>query len=221
MRIVAFSDIHCQHRNLKVPNGDVLICAGDITFNGELDVLEDFANWMGSLPHTYKCVIAGNHDGSLKINHPDRAKILKFFNDAGIIYLQDSSVGIEGLKFYGSPASPIYGNYAFTYERGKEIAEVWSKIPDDVDILISHGPSHGILDLAYRNINGFGYYDNAGCEELRKTIDARLKNLKLHICGHLHHNGGKKEIHNGITYVNAAVLNDQYQLVNKSVIIDL
>ncbi len=62
MRIVCLSDTHNQHRNLDVPPGDILIHAGDSTFQGTLSEVSGFLRWINYLPHPHKILIAGNHD---------------------------------------------------------------------------------------------------------------------------------------------------------------
>jgi Icc-related predicted phosphoesterase len=103
------------------------------------------------------------------------------FAKAGIIYLENASTTIDGIKFWGSPHTPTFGNWAFMKKREK-INLVWQNIPDDTDILIVHGPPKGILDHSY---NREGVYERCGCSALRKHVLNRIK-PKLMCFGHIH-----------------------------------
>ena len=141
MRIVCISDTHGMHRQIQVPEGDLLIHAGDSLARGTLDDLEDLDEWLGSLPHRHKIVIAGNHDWCFQDDPDDARKLL-----TNAHYLQDNGLELEGLRFWGSPWTPVFFNWAFNLERGDAIAERWSLIPEKLDVLITHGPPAGILD---------------------------------------------------------------------------
>jgi Icc-related predicted phosphoesterase len=125
-----------------------------------------------------------------------------------------------GYKWFGSPISPEFNNWAFNRKRGKEIARCWSKIPDDTQILISHGPPYGILDVNKEEIYSQPLGpEHLGCEELRKRI-SKLKALKLNVFGHIHSSSGV-EIHDGVKFVNASVLNESYEVVYQPKVIEL
>lgn len=204
MRIVCISDTH--NREIAVPDGDLLIHAGDATMLGTADEISIFNSWFSALPHKNKIFIAGNHDWLFELQ-PDTARELL---DESIIYLQDSIVSLEGLNIYGSPWQPRFYDWAFNLDRGREMAEKWAMIPADTDILITHGPPNGILDLT---IDG----DRAGCEELI-TIVEEIK-PKVHIFGHIHEGYGTLK-HNGIRFVNASNCDERYRLVNPPVVLD-
>jgi Icc-related predicted phosphoesterase len=205
MKIICISDTHGQHRKLNVPDGDILIHAGDITFRGEFDILRDFNIWLGELPHRHKIYIAGNHD----ITHETKnAKSLI----TNATYLQDSSIVIDGIKFYGSPWTPRFFDWAFNVDRGTVIRKIWSKIPNDTNVLITHGPIYGILDTVPSGLQ-------VGCSDLKDRIK-ELPDLKLHVCGHIHNSYGVKTIDNTI-YVNAAVCTENYQAINKPIVVEI
>ena len=105
-RIVALSDTHEQHAKVIVPDGDVLIHAGDWTYQGAIPAVANFTNWMKQLPHKHKICIAGNHE--LTLETPARQIVLNLIQEAGIIYLENSGCEINGLKIYGSPCSPRF-----------------------------------------------------------------------------------------------------------------
>ena len=208
MRIILISDTHNQLSSLQVPEGDILIHSGDATNNGSIAELSRFGSDLARLPHKNKLVIAGNHDWIWQ-KQPSLAKSLL---PPGVTYLEDSGVIIDGVKFWGSPWQPEFCGWAFNLPRGEELKKRWAFIPDDTNVLITHGPPAGILDQVPDG-------EAAGCEELWKRI-CELKYLKLHTFGHLHHSYGMYNF-NGTTFVNASSCDERYNPVNKPVVIDL
>ena len=216
-RLTFISDTHNKHKLLDgfLPGGDILLCAGDISSRGYTHELEDFFEWYDGINnYDHKIFISGNHDFGFQDN-PDKIKGL-LTGYKTIDYLQDEYMGIQDgdepeLKIWGSPWQPEFHNWAFNLPRGEKIKEKWDLIPNDVDILITHGPAFGKLDyVLYNRIN-------VGCEELLKKIE-EIK-PKLHISGHIHEGFGY--IFNGEThFFNAAVLNDIYEFRNKPMTID-
>lgn len=207
MKIISISDSHTYHRQLEIPDGDILVHAGDITFRGEFDVLIDFNKWLGELPHSRKLVIAGNHDIIYETKNAYARSLI-----TNGTYLQDSSIVIDGIKFYGSPWTPRFFDWAFNADRGSAIRKIWNKIPNDTNVLITHGPAFGSLDEVPSGMH-------VGCSDLKDRI-AELSDLKLHICGHIHHSYGIKAISNPI-YVNAAVCTENYQAINKPIVVEI
>ena len=207
MKFVAISDTHGQHRSLKLPNGDVIIHAGDISKRGHPIEMEDFLDWFSNLNFKYKIFVAGNHDFFLEQAHPS---IVKQMIPKGVVYLNDSSCQIGDVKFWGSPVTPWFNNWAFNRERGAEIQQHWDLIPDDTDILITHGPPFGILD---KTVDG----ERTGCEKL--LLKVYQTKPKLHVFGHIHEAYGQ-HIKDETAFLNASVLNDHYQLVHKPIVID-
>jgi len=223
MRLCCFSDTHTYHRRVVVPDGDVAVCCGDITTSGQLSVMYDFAQWMGALPHKNKIAIFGNHD-AFEHKSDSRDEAIGYLVDNGITYLEDNEVIIDGVKFYGSPWTPTYGNYSFMASRGEEIARKWNAIHDDVSVLITHGPPYEILDEVRTGEVWFGeeIIRNPGCEMLVKRIQ-QLKNLKVHCFGHIHSGAGVKVI-NDIIFANCAscaIINNEYVIGNPVRVIDV
>lgn len=204
MKIVCLSDTHNCNGLIKVPDGDLLIHAGDATVRGTIHEISVFNKWFAGLPHKFKIFVAGNHDWLFETHNSLACKLL----DKSVIYLQDSFVEIEGLKIYGSPWQPRYFDWAFNLNRGAELAEKWKLIPNDIDILITHGPPYGILDQVPRGT----WVENTGCEELRKRIEeiSWFGKLKLHVFGHIHCGYGVWE-ESGITFVNASNCDESYE----------
>ena len=193
LTLVLLSDTHARHRDAAVPDGDVFVHAGDITRRGELDTVEDFDDWLGTLPHRHKVVICGNHDWCFE-REPDEAR--RRITNA--VYLQDAGVEIGGLKIWGSPWQPWFFSWAFNLHRGEPIAAKWALIPDDTDILVTHGPPQGIGD---RTVDD----RVVGCADLLARI--RAVKPKLHVCGHIHEAAGV--VSDGDTlFVNASSLTE-------------
>lgn len=213
-RIVCISDTHNCNEEIAVPDGDLLIHSGDALTSGTILELERFVSWFKGLPHKRKVLVAGNHDWVFQL-HPETAK--RLLPDS-VTYLQDSFTEIDGLKIYGSPWQPRFYDWAFNLNRGSEMAEKWKLIPSDIDILITHGPPHGILDAVPR-LSGI---DHAGCEELRTRVENIAANgkLKLHVFGHIHCGYGVHEEF-GVKFVNASTCDEKYNPTQPPIVVDL
>ena len=189
IRLVAVADTHMFHDELVVPDGDVFIHAGDLCRAGDLEELAVAAAWIRSLPHRTKIVVAGNHDWAF---HDSADEARRTLGDP-IIYLQDEGIVAAGLTVWGSPWQPEYNGWAFNLPRGKALADVWAKIPERLDVLITHGPPQGIGD---RSISGD---ERLGCRDLRERV--RVARPKVHLFGHIHDDGGAWS-QDGTTFVN-------------------
>ena len=213
MKITAASDLHglINWKALKnIKPCDVFIIAGDIFRNMsnnraqdarlQLKQLIDFNKIVPEIPAKHVIVIAGNHDWIFEYQ---KQRIL----DLNFTYLQDSVVEIDGMKFWGSPWQPFFCDWAFNLPRdGDRIKEVWSLIPEDTQILITHGPPLGTLDLTM-------FDESVGCAALAERIP-KLPKLKAHIFGHIHHSHGYKEV-DGVHYFNSSVCDESYMPKNK------
>ena len=213
IKIVCIADPHTMHNQIKIPEGDIILCAGDVSYRGTKAEIKEFLEWYEQLNFKHKILTAGNHDWGFE-KHPNFfAAMCKGY---GIIYLNDSGVELEGIKFHGSPVQPAFCSWAFNRARSEEssqdiydnhdyghapIKPHWDKIPNNTDILITHGPPYGILDQTVRG------KVCVGCEELLKAIK-RVK-PKLHVFGHIHEVRGREEI-DGITYINASSVDLSY-----------
>ena len=215
MKITFISDTHTKHEEISkdLPGGDLIIHAGDFMNSGydPIDVAR-FTNWYSSLltmDYKHRVFIAGNHDRLFE-DKPELAKELMDAYSGGLIYLQDQSHVIDGVKIYGSPWSPYFYNWAWNLPRnGWELELKWKDIPDDTDILVCHTMPWGHLDTT-SNLN-------VGCELLRARID-ELK-PKIFVGGHIHSGYGYK--FDGHThFFNASVLNNNYKYTNKPITID-
>lgn len=182
--------------------------AGDICYQGQETEVQDFLNWFSQLNYRFKIFIAGNHDFFMERAKPAR---LKKMIPENICYLKDSGVEFEGLKFWGSPVTPWFFNWAFNKHRGAAMKKHWELIPSDTEILITHGPAFGILDTVINE-------QHVGCKDLLN----RVKEIqpKVHIFGHIHEAYGNKRM-SGTRFYNACVLNECYELVNKPFVVEL
>lgn len=203
MRIVCISDTHNQHGRIVLPEGDVLIHAGDATGRGTRGEVLDFLNWLGSRKgYRAKIYVPGNHDFYVE---EDRAIVEIFCIERGIKLLIDKPFVLDGVKFYGSPWVPDLQMWAF-YGDHITLVSRFSRIPQDTDVLITHTPPFGVLS----NLGSL----HLGSKELSERVDEL--NLKLHVFGHIHESYG---VHiDRHTSVNCAQLNEQYELTNEPVV---
>ena len=210
MKLVCISDTHSLHRRIpNVPDGDVLIHAGDCLGAGTLDNVLDLNDWLGSLPHEHKIVIAGNHDWVFQ-ETPSLAR--ETLTNA--TYLEDSGVEIGGLHFWGSPWTPTFMDWAFMRDRGQPLHEKWRLIPDKTDVLITHGPPKNIGDEVSLGFRCF----NAGCIDLLHRIDQL--SLKAHVCGHIHEGYGEY-MRGASRLVNASTCTERYEPTNTPLVLDI
>lgn len=206
MKIVFLSDTHNRLALIDVPDGDILIVCGDFTLHSSVDEVRAFFEQLSRLPHRYKVVIAGNHE-LLFQQQPDKARSLI---PEGVIYLQDSSVLIEGIRIYGSPWIPDFARTAFNLPvRSERLRDTWARIPEDTNILVTHGPPEGILDVVPKG-------KHVGCVHLRDRV-AVVKPL-VHAFGHVHHSYGSKWV-DGVLYINAASNTEKYEPINPPIVI--
>lgn len=209
MKISCISDTHwivkdeyeLQLLTDLLPGGIFLVHAGDMSGRGTITEIRMFLEWFNKLPYTYKILIAGNHDFFFERAHVNIIQeLLAEYPD--IIYLKNSGITIEGIKFWGSPITPYFQNWAFNRFHN-EIGKYWDMIPNDIDVLITHGPPYKILDKTTDT------QDHVGCQLLLDKI--KLIKPKVHVFGHIHEGRGLIEI-DGTTFINASVVNVQYRL---------
>jgi predicted phosphodiesterase len=198
MRILHISDTHSKHGLLKnLPKADIIIHSGDSSFAGSDSEVLDFMNWFCDLDYPHKIFVAGNHDDCLYDGQieglPDN-----------FYYLCHSGIDIEGVRFWGVPL--FLGD---TLKEGR-IMQIMAQIPENTDVLISHGPPYGILD--------FDDNINYGCKYLLKAVE-RVK-PRYHLFGHIHANYGIRKI-GQTTFVNSAIMNEMYEFVNKPKLLEI
>lgn len=214
MRITAISDLH-GHRP-ALPGGDLLIIAGDLMAHNKHEQYYHFCQWVGQQAYDKAVVIAGNHDG--RINDSIVQDWLSMYGPSGgpIHYLQDSGMEYRGLKIWGSPwtnwfkgVNPACSKFMLL---DGSLKEKWEQIPMDTDILITHGPPHGMLDVTA--------YDKQSVGSQSLMIKVLQIRPKLHVFGHIHEGYGQMEL-DGTKFVNCSYVDQNYAPGNKYVEIEL
>lgn len=204
------SDLHGFYPKLE--GGDLLIVAGDLTARDKFPEYCDTFQWIAGSNYKKKILVAGNHDNLLQTDDWFAKMTIDFE------YLCDSGTEFEGLKIWGSPWTRTFKGMnpkckAFTVDTEEELAEKWTLIPDDVDILVTHSPPHGMLD---ENTQGKMCGSSTLIERIFKT------KTKLHVFGHIHEAHEMHSCSEGSTFfpmifVNASHVNEHYQPVNKPI----
>lgn len=235
MKVACFSDTHGQHKDVKLPECDLAIFAGDLSSVGYKHEVESFINWYNrQLQCKHRVFIAGNHEKSFDSKYLHRYEDVHKLEQSraigkpewlvdmikrskevyGTHYLENNEVIIEGLKVWGSPITPsFYREYwAFNADRGEEIQKYWDMIPSDTDILVSHGPVYGKLDYVPES------REYVGCMDLKDVVEKIVP--KLFVCGHIHSGRGVIPT-TTTTFVNASVLDNGYDMVGDPIVIDL
>lgn len=233
-RIICISDTHGLHNKMfyDLPKGDILIHAGDVSNVGKRYEVTEFIEWFQSVEgFGTKIFIAGNHDFAFEKksdpNHKDDYDWLynlinkENLSESNCVYLEDNEFLLNHpdfsrpIKFYGTPWQPEFFNWAFNLPRGgEEMMKKWEQIPNDTDILITHGPPSGIRDFVERR----GGYDSVGCDMLRDRIQDI--NPVLCVFGHIHGAYGVSMVKDTL-FVNASICTEQYKPINEPIIINL
>jgi Icc-related predicted phosphoesterase len=220
-KIIGISDTHCRLRKIDVPEGDLLLHAGDLTFRGDIQEISQELRELGRIAKNFKdgCVLVpGNHDWLFERN---MSLAKQMCEDVGVTVLHQESVQIQGLNIFGSAFSPEFCNWAFNVPRGQALKEKWAQIPDNTDILITHGPPMGILDGVNRYNHSIGEWEieNVGCADLYNRIQ-RLDRLKAHFFGHIHCGYGSLKRGN-VEFFNASICTEEYKPLNKPLTVEL
>lgn len=201
MRILHLSDTHSHHRQLTdLPSADIIIHSGDVSVAGTGKEVIDFIEWFGTLDYEFKIFLAGNHDYCLDGKD---IEIIQRLLPENCFYLCNSGITIGGIKFWGVP-------FFFSDDISGEYHNMITQIPADIDILISHRPPLGILD----NADNIAF----GCTDmLRRVLEIRPR---YHLFGHIHDAYGIEKTKD-TTFVNAALVDENYRLTNSPFIFDI
>jgi len=209
LRIVCIGDTHGFHRQLDLPHGDILIHSGDFMVNeSSTEEIDDFDDWLGTLPFRHKLVIAGNHDLLFDLE-PEIAR----GHLTQATYLEDSGVSLEGLNFWGSPVNSVGPGWAFSRERMVKISKHWDRIPENTDVLITHEPPYGTLDKSHILAK------HRGCQYLTGAL-LRVQ-PRLHIFGHIHGGHGRELAWDRTMMINCAVVNERRILAHDPTVVEL
>lgn len=215
MIIDCISDLHGDFPDLE--GGDLLIIAGDITASDKVPQWSEFYEWLEEQPYRRRILIGGNHDGALeKSISSQQHRDLGFEPDTSICeYLCDSGTEFDGMRIWGSPWTYRFNGMnpacaAFTKREITQLMEQWELIPGDIDILVTHTPPLGILDKSH-----FGRF---GCHHLYNRLKD-LRQLKLHVFGHIHAGHGIIEVPDfpGVKFANAAQMDEDYKPQNRPI----
>lgn len=199
MKAVFVSDTHFALLNkmIEIPDGDILFHSGDLDVYNE-EQFNVFREWMRRLPHKYKIIVPGNHDLFWK---NEKNGVIDY---GDFILLIHDKIEVDQLSIFGSPFTPRFGNWAFMYDKEYQ-NYIWKDVPNNLDVLITHGPLYGILDYVK---DGIFAGRNAGCRGLRQRVfDAKPK---IHCFGHIHGGAGTTK-EDGIYFINSSVVDDIYQ----------
>lgn len=206
MKILHLSDTHGQHRDIdqeQLLKADVIVHSGDVCHMGDDDQAKDFLKWFDDLDYPHKILVPGNHDFYFENEY--------FWMPDDINILIGESEKIDGIVFWGSPFTEQIEPWAFqTFRHEQET--LYKSIPDDTDIVITHGPAYGQLDLDGSNFR-------TGDAFLRTRLE-QLGSLKAHLHGHIHSQYGSKQSGTYTTF-NSALCDSKYCLANRPQLIDL
>lgn len=214
MRLICISDTH-GNEFPSLPDGDVLIHSGDAGIVSEQSIAK-LNRMFGDLKDKFKHIIyvPGNHDLFFEKQFRLAQTML-----SNAIVLNDSGIVIQDKLFWGSPITPWYFDWAFNRNRGDDILRHWNLIPSNTDVLVTHGPCYGILDLT---LDG----RNVGCNDLLNAVK-RIRPI-AHICGHIHEAYGcmHKEFKKGkeryfVKFANAALCDTRNNLVSRPIIVEV
>lgn len=203
------SDTHAKYNKLQIPECDLLISAGDYSFVGEKHIVKDFHEWLDVQPATHVISVQGNHEKWVEKNW-EQAKQLVNQVAPAVHFVDEGGVEIDGVKIWCSAITPWFYDWAWN-RSGKQLEDHWKRIPEDIDILVTHGPPYGILDTVYFP-DGMTPKEQVGCYRLADRIK-QLKKLKLHVFGHIHGSSGEAYV-DGVKYVNASICDEQYMPTN-------
>lgn len=217
-RIVFISDTH--RRKIEVPDGDILVHCGDMTEVGTEGEIAEFAAWIYSLPHKDKVIIAGNHDWLFEKDNQRARKLVRL---SGVHYLQDSGKKVQGIRFWGTPWTNDFGEWAFMKNSVRKTA-AFRRIPKETEILVSHGPPQGILDTVEYVIAGRPRKCHAGSGALKYILEEKhfmKADAKLRVVafGHIHEGYGQMD-YRGVRFINCSIMDGWYRPKNAPVVLD-
>ena len=184
MKIWFISDTHCEHENLDVPEVDAVIHCGDESNHGNPWMNEaearNFFEWYSALPMPLKIFVPGNHSTAIEQG------LVRGSDYPAVKFLIHESTEWNGLKIFGSPYTPNFFDWAYMKARS-DLDIVWQSIPDDIDILITHGPPKGIMDVTADIQTAKPVH--VGSQSLMRHVEERIT-PRIHAFGHIHDEQG-------------------------------
>ena len=187
-------------------------------------MIKDFHQWLNKQPAKYIISGQGNHEVGVQSNF-QLAKSLAQEACPNVHFVEHELIEIEGVRIFYSAWTPWFYNWAYNASRSLEdaqhfqrpyIKDMWDSIPDDIDILACHGPTHGINDLVYQ-IDGVTPKERVGCWHLAEKFDK--SRATTFICGHIHSGHGYKYF-NDKHYYNVSVCGETYQVDYEPTVIE-
>lgn len=216
MKIVAISDTHNQHNKLIIPECDLLIHAGDWTGQGKKSEVVNFTKWLNKQNQCKEIIIVpGNHELYFERELPG-SKLWLIEECPRAKLLIDEGCEIDKVKIWGSPVQPWFHDWAWNRDT-HSIQPHWNAIPDDINILITHGPPYGILDQT-TYADGSIRPEHLGCSQLMERI--KIVKPDLHFFGHIHYPGGRAASVFGTTFYNASICDEMYVPSNPLTIVE-
>jgi Icc-related predicted phosphoesterase len=217
MKVLCVSDIHMKW--IDTPPGDLLLVAGDFSFSGSRRELEWYEEWLTAQPQPWKVWISGNHEKGLDPAFGGNEQLAYDIAErTGTVYLHNQMFTIDGVNIWGVPEQPAFCNWAWNRMRGAELRAIWECVPEQTDILLTHGPPYGYGDLCP---NGF----RAGCKDMLWMLENRTKVPEYIVCGHIHLSNGEYEIKREdgkvVKVINAAICDEGYKATNPVRVFDI
>lgn len=223
-KVTFISDTHTRHNHINLEGGDILCFSGDFMSAGyNITEVFDFLDWFRKQPYKYKICVAGNHDRYCEAFPTYQIKdMFEKYYDEGVRYIQDEEIEVDGLKIYGTPYQPYFFNWAFNVKDSGKLTVIFSQIPENLDILITHCPPYDILDKSHRP----GYENTTGesplgSKELSDVLGQMENPPRYHCFGHIHGDGGKTQTVGKTTYINASVCDEGYKPTNKIITLEI
>jgi Icc-related predicted phosphoesterase len=227
MKIVCISDTHKYHHKVDLPDGDVLVHAGDLTARGAIGDLNNFAMWLHDLDFEHKVVIAGNHDFCFEDERRGQAINILTSGRRDVHYLENEGIEIGGKYFWGSPQTLFFNDWAFNVKGEDNLMDYFERIPEKTDVLITHGPPYEVLDEVKNSRPNED--PHVGSVALKERVHEVVPDL--HVFGHIHEDYGElsryiqsmsdDDYNESIKFVNASICNLDYNAVNDPVVVEV
>lgn len=215
LTIVAISDVHGKFNKLEIPECDILISCGDYSFVGQDHEIRNFHKWLDKQPAKHIISVQGNHERGVQAQFSLSEQLAKDVCPR-VHFIDEGLIELEGLKIWCSAYTPTFFNWAYMKDRGPEIKEHWDRIPDDTDILVTHGPPYGILDkVEIQHPSGHIIEKFTGCVDLLDRVK-QLPKLQAHFFGHIHEGHGKDGI-----FHNVSICDEHYKPINEPRIVEI
>lgn len=212
MRFVFISDVHEQWHGIKIPKCDILISSGDYSYRGKPEVVKNFHAWLDEQDADHIVSVQGNHEMWVEKNFA-LAKEIALKECPRVHFIDEGLAEVGPYKIWGSAITPWFHDWAWNRNRGADCKKHWDLIPDGVDVIVTHGPPMGILDIVRPYTT-----DPLGCYDLKQAVD-RIK-PKVHAFGHIHDGYGVFD--NGTTkFVNASICTERYDPFNEPIVVDI